>query len=218
MSETFPVTGRNRVTRMPERARYDHPTVHAILDEAFICHVAFVVAGQPYAVPMAFGRDGTQLYLHASAASRMARGAIDGIDLCVTVTHLDGLVMARSAYHHSMNYRSVMAVGRARLVKDTAERTRALRAIVNHVLAGRWQEVREPDERELKATAVLALRLDEVSAKIRTGFPVDDEADYARSVWAGVVPVRTVIGQPEDDPRLTPGIALPPHRFERPHA
>ncbi|HTM03476.1 MAG TPA: pyridoxamine 5'-phosphate oxidase family protein [Vicinamibacterales bacterium] len=206
MSERFSITPRTRVVRLPDRASYDRQTLFAILDEAFLCHVAFSVNGQPYAVPMAFGRDDQHVYLHASAASRMARGAIDGLDVGVTVTLLDGLVMARSAFHHSMNHRSVMVVGRARLVTDATERQHALRRIVEHVLAGRWDEVRPPSEKELKATAVLALPLVEVSGKIRTGPPGEEDEDYTLPVWAGVIPLRTIADQPEDDGRLVPGV------------
>lgn len=207
MGESFAVTDRTRIVRVPNRAHYDRATILAILDEAFLCHVAFTVDGQPYAVPMAFGRDDEHLYLHASAASRMARGAIDGLDVGVTVTLLDGLVMARSAFHHSMNHRSVMVIGRARLVTDPEERTRALRAITNHVLAGRWEDVRQPSPKELKATSVLALPLVEASAKIRTGGPIDDAEDYALPVWAGVIPLHTISGLPEGDGRIPPGAA-----------
>ena len=206
MGESFTVTPRTRVTRLPDRATYDRQTLLAILDEAFLCHVAFSVDGQPYAVPMAFGRDDEQLFLHASAASRMARGAIEGIDVGVTVTLLDGLVLARSAFHHSMNHRSVMVVGRARLVSDAAERQHALRRIVEHVLPGRWDEVRPPSAKELKATAVLALPLVEVSGKVRTGPPGEEDQDYTLPVWAGVIPLRNITGQPQDDGRLVPGV------------
>lgn len=206
MSERFSVTPRTRVVRLPDRASYDRQTLLAILDEAFLCHVAFSVEGQPYAVPMAFGRDDEHLYLHASAASRMARGAIDGLDVGVTVTLLDGLVMARSAFHHSMNHRSVMVIGRARLVTEPTERQHALRRIVEHVLAGRWDEVRAPSPKELKATAVLALPLVEVSGKIRVGAPGEEEEDYALPVWAGVIPLRTITDQPQDDGRLVAGV------------
>jgi nitroimidazol reductase NimA-like FMN-containing flavoprotein (pyridoxamine 5'-phosphate oxidase superfamily) len=178
----YQATERTRVRRLPERAAYDRETVHAILDEGFVCHVGFVVDGQPYAMPV-----------------------------CVTVTLLDGLVLARSAFHHSMNYRSVTVLGRTRLVGDPGEKEAALRAFVEHVVPGRSDEVRGGDRRELAATAVLAVPLEEVSAKVRTGPPKDDEEDYALPVWAGVLPLALVPGDPVPDARLDPAVPVPPH-------
>jgi nitroimidazol reductase NimA-like FMN-containing flavoprotein (pyridoxamine 5'-phosphate oxidase superfamily) len=202
MPATVRPTDRTRLRRLPQRGSYDLDVITAILDDALICHAAFSVDEQPYALPMAFGRIGTQVYLHAASVGRLVRGAAAGLSMCVTVTLVDGLVLARSAFHHSINYRSVVVLGRARLVDDPGEKEAALRAIVNHVVPDRWDEVRAPSVQELKATGVLALALEEASAKIRTGGPIDDEDDYARPVWAGVVPLRTTISTPVPDARL----------------
>jgi uncharacterized protein len=202
-------TERTRVRRLPERAAYDRATVHAILDEGFICHVGFVVDGQPFVVPTGYARFGETLYLHGSTGSRL--GLRPAMDVCVTVTLLDGLVLARSAFHHSMNYRSVMAIGRTRPVRDPEEKDAALRALVEHIVPGRSAAVRGGDRRELAATAVLAVSLDEVSAKVRTGPPIDDEPDYALPIWAGVLPLRQVADAPVPDPRLGPELDPPSH-------
>lgn len=195
----FTPTDRTQVKRLPKRGSYDRETVYSILDSAFVCHVGFSVDGQPYVIPTNFGRSNDTLYLHGSAASRMLRTLSEGVPVCVTVTHVDGLVLARSAFHHSVNYRSAVILGTARLVTDPAEKMEALRIFTEHVLKGRWDEVRWPNEQEMKATTVLALELEEVSAKIRTGGPVDDEADYALPVWAGVLPLETAAKAPEPD-------------------
>ncbi len=200
--ETFLPTERTQVKRLPKRAVYDQAQVHAILDEAFICHVGFVVDGQPYVIPTGYARSGDKLYIHGSAASRMLRALGEGAPLCVEVTLVDGLVLARSAFHHSMNYRSVVVLGQGRLVTDPTEKNDALACFTNHIVPGRWEEVRVPNEQELKATTVLAMDLNEVSAKVRTGPPIDDEEDYAIPVWAGVVPLRTEVGEPVPDARL----------------
>src|SRR6266852_4286735 len=198
---SFTPTERTQVKRLPKRGAYDHETVFKILDEAFVCHVGFVVDGQPYVIPTNFGRVGETLYLHGSAASRMLRTLSQGIPVCVTATLIDGLVLARSAFHHSVNYRSVVILGTARLVTDPAEKMEALRVFTEHVMKGRWDDVRQPTEQELKATTVLALPLEEVSAKVRTGGPIDDEEDYALAVWAGVLPLETVAQEPLPDPQ-----------------
>jgi nitroimidazol reductase NimA-like FMN-containing flavoprotein (pyridoxamine 5'-phosphate oxidase superfamily) len=205
---TFAPTARTQVKRLPQRGAYDEATVHAILDEAFLCHVGFVIDGQPYVIPTGYGRSGNQLYIHGSAASRMLRTLADGVDVCVAVTLVDGYVLAKSAFHHSFNYRSVVVLGKARLVEDPSEKMEALRCVTNHIVPNRWEEVREPNPQELKATSVLALTLSEVSAKVRNGPPVDDEEDLALPVWAGVVPLRLTAGEP-----ATPGIDL--SRFNR---
>jgi nitroimidazol reductase NimA-like FMN-containing flavoprotein (pyridoxamine 5'-phosphate oxidase superfamily) len=202
-------TERTTVRRLPERAAYDAETVHAILDEGFVCHVGFAVGGQPYVVPTGYARVGRTIYLHGSTGSRL--GLRSGMDVCVTVTLLDGLVLARSAFHHSMNYRSVMVLGRSRPVTDQREKDAALRAVVDHIVPGRSGAVRGPDRRELAATAVLAVPLDEASAKVRTGPPKDDEEDYAQPIWAGVLPLELVPGDPVPDPRLDPALPEPPH-------
>jgi len=200
---------RTTLRRLPKRGSHERAQIEAILDEAYICHVGFVLEGQPFVIPTIHARVGTTLYLHGSAASRMLRTLAQGLPVCVTVSLLDGLVLARSAFHHSMNYRSVVVLGTAREVQDQAERALALEAIVEHVLPGRWSEVRAPNERELKATSVLALPIEEASAKLRTGPPIDDEEDYALACWAGVLPLRITPGEPLADERLAAGTALP---------
>lgn len=195
----FTPTDRTRVKRLPKRGHYERETVCSILDSAFVCHVGFSVDGQPFVIPTNFGRSGDTLYLHGSAASRMLKTLSGGVPVCVTVTHVDGLVLARSAFHHSVNYRSVVILGKAQLVEDPAEKMEALRIFTEHVIKGRWSDVRIPTEQELKATIVLSLPLQEVSAKVRTGGPIDDEADYALPVWAGVLPLETVAKAPLPD-------------------
>lgn len=202
MSEKFERTERTAVKRLPQRASYEREQVYEILDAGFVCHVGFVVEGQPFVIPTAYGRDGDTLYLHGSRASRMLKALGAGTDACVEVTHVDGLVLARSAFHHSINYRSVVVFGRAEVVEGEAEKSKALRAFTEHLMRGRWDEVREPNARELAATLVLRLSLNEVSAKVRTGPPVDDEEDLTLPVWAGVLPLRVVAGEPMTDPLL----------------
>jgi nitroimidazol reductase NimA-like FMN-containing flavoprotein (pyridoxamine 5'-phosphate oxidase superfamily) len=206
---TFTPTPRTQVKRLPKRGAYDRETVYRILDEAFVCHVGFVADGQPYVIPTNFGRNGDTLYLHGSAASRMLRTLSAGVPVCVTVTLIDGLVLARSAFHHSVNYRSVVILGTARVVDDATEKMEALRLFTEHIMKGRWDEIRWPNERELKVTTVLALPLEEVSAKVRTGGPVDDEEDYALPVWAGVLPLPVSAGAPIPDLRLNTGTEIP---------
>lgn len=202
-------TTRTRVLRLPEHGAYDRETIYSILDEGFICHIGFVAEGGPVVIPTGYGRIGDTLYIHGSAASRMLRSLKDGIEMCVTVTLVDGLVLARSAFHHSMNYRSVVAFGRATAVEDPAEKLRALTAISDHIVRGRWEDVRKPTEQELKATLVLALPLSEASAKIRTGPPTDDEQDYDLPVWAGVVPIKLEYKEPVPDPKLKGAPVVP---------
>jgi nitroimidazol reductase NimA-like FMN-containing flavoprotein (pyridoxamine 5'-phosphate oxidase superfamily) len=215
--DNFAPTRRTTLKRLPLRGSYDREVVHRILDEGFICHVGFAVDGQPFVIPTGYARDGDTLYLHGSAASRMLRSLAGGIPVCVTVTLIDGLALARSAFHHSINYRSVVILGVAELVEDEQEKMAALKAFTEHVIPGRWDAVREPNEQELKGTSVLRLPLVEVSAKIRTGPPKDDEEDYAIPVWAGELPLRIVTGTPVPDPQLAVGIALPDHvaRYSR---
>ena len=195
----FTPSDRTQVKRLPKRANYDRETVYRILDTAFVCHAGFSVDGQPYVIPTNYGRSGDTLYLHGSAASRMLKTLSAGVPVCVTVTHVDGLVLARSAFHHSVNYRSVVILGRAQLVEDPAEKMEALRLFTEHVIKGRWDDVRTPTEQELRATTVLSLPLEEVSAKVRTGGPLDDEADYSLPVWAGVLPLGIVAKPPVPD-------------------
>jgi hypothetical protein len=205
------LTKRTKLGRLPNRGSHEPETVHAILDAAFLAHVGFQMEGQPFVIPTLYGREADTLYLHGSAASRMLRGLDTGIPACVCVTIVDGLVLARSAFHHSMNYRSVVAFGTARQIEGAEEKTRALRIISEHVIAGRWSDVRGPSDKELKATAVLEFSIEEASAKIRTGPPVDDEEDYSLPVWAGVLPLRMEAKTPVPDPRLAASIKLPPY-------
>src|SRR6202451_1984879 len=209
MSDAYTPTSRTRVVREPQRGVYDRDAAYAILDEAFICHVGFTLDGQPYVIPTSFGRNGDQLYIHGSAASRMLRNLDKGIPLCVTVTLTDGLVMARSIFNHSMNYRSVVILGTARAVNDPTEKLEALRLLSEHILPGRWAESRQPNEKELKATLVMRLPIEEFSAKVRQGPVVDDEEEYAFPTWAGVIPLTLVAGEPIDDARLMPGVKVP---------
>ncbi|HVN17441.1 MAG TPA: pyridoxamine 5'-phosphate oxidase family protein [Dongiaceae bacterium] len=202
MSETAMPTTRTRVVREPERGVYDRETVYRILDEGFICHVGFAMDGQPFVIPTAYGRKGSSLYIHGSAASRMLRQMKEGVPVCVTVTLLDGLVLARSVFNHSMNYRSVVILGKATLVDDPAEKLEALRILSEHILPGRWKDARQPNERELKATSVLRVPIEEFSAKVRTGPPVDDAEDYSFPTWAGVLPLEVKAGTSIRDPKL----------------
>lgn len=196
------LTDRTKLRRLPDRGSHETEAVNQILDAGFLAHVGFSVEGQPFVIPTLYGRDGDKLYLHGSAASRMVRELEKGVAACVTVTLVDGLVLARSAFHHSMNYRSVVAFGTARKIEDAAAKANGLRVISEHLIAGRWRDVREPSEKELKATAVLEFAIEEASAKVRTGPPKDDEADYALPVWAGVLPLELAAGIPVPDSRL----------------
>lgn len=209
MSDAYTPTSRTRVIREPQRAVYDRATAYAILDEAFVCHVGFMLDGQPYVIPTSFGRNGDQLYVHGSAASRMLRNLDKGVPLCVTVTLLDGLVMARSIFNHSMNYRSIVVLGTAALVSDPAEKLEALRLLSEHIIRGRWDDIRQPNEKELKATSILRLPITEFSAKVREGDVIDDEEDYSFPTWAGVVPLKLQWGPPISDARLLPGQEVP---------
>jgi len=203
------VTERARVRRIPKRGAYDSETIYAILDAGFLAHVGFCLDGQPFVIPTLYGRSEEKLYLHGSAASRMLRQLETGVPACVSVTLVDGLVLARSAFHHSMNYRSVVAFGTARKIAEPEMKKEALRVISEHVIAGRWNEVRGPYEKELKATSVLEFAIEEASAKIRTGPPVDEEEDYALGVWAGVLPVELEAKSPVPDSRIVDGLEVP---------
>lgn len=210
----FPQTPRTTLKRLPKRGVYDRQLVYEILDEGFICHVGFAVQGQQFVIPTGYARVDDQLYIHGSQVSRMLRTLAQGIDVCVAVTLVDGLVLARSAFHHSVNYRSVVIFGHATMVEDRAAKLAALLAFSEHVIPGRWNDVREPTDQELKATTVLALPLEEVSAKVRTGPPIDDEEDYSMNVWAGVLPLKVVAGAPENDPRLPEDIQPPSYALQ----
>jgi len=205
----IPQTGRTKLRRLPDRALYDRQAIYDILDEALVCHVGFVDQGHPYVIPTIHARIDDRLCLHGSRASRMLRCLSQGGPACITVTLLDGLVLARSAFHHSMNYRSVVVLGKGREIVDPPEKTAALHRLTEHVVAGRWADVRPPSENELAATTVVSFPLDEASAKVRTGPPKDDEPDYAAPVWAGVIPLTLTAGPPEPDSRLAPGTGPP---------
>jgi nitroimidazol reductase NimA-like FMN-containing flavoprotein (pyridoxamine 5'-phosphate oxidase superfamily) len=205
MTESAP-SKRTQVGRLPQRGDYSRATIHSILDAAFLCHVGFVVDGQPFVIPTGYGRDGDTLYIHGSAASRMLRNLDKGIAACVTVTLIDGIVLARAAFHHSMNYRSVVVLGTATLVEEEEAKMEALRIISEQIVPGRWKDARPPTAQELKATTVLSLPIDEASAKVRTGPPKDDEEDYALDIWAGVLPLSLQAGTPIPDPQLKAGV------------
>lgn len=209
MSEKISVTEKNKIKRIPKRGVYERDTINKILDEAFICHVGFAVENQPFVIPTSFARIDDNLVIHGSAASRMMRSLSKEIDVCVTVTLIDGLVLARSAFHHSMNYRSVVVFGKAKIIEDEKEKYDALKAFTEHTVPNRWSEIRPPTKNELKGTTVLLLPINEASAKIRTGNPVDDEEDYDLDVWAGVIPLNLTTAAPIDDDRLKSGIAVP---------
>lgn len=209
MSEPYTPTARTRVTREPHRGIYDRAIAYQILDEGFICHVGFVIDNQPFVIPTGYGRAGDNLYIHGSAASRMLRNLDQGVPVCVTVTLLDGLVLARSIFNQSMNYRSVVVLGTAVAVEDPKEKLEALRALSDHILPGRWADVRQPNDKELKATLVMRLPITEFSAKVRQGPPIDDEEDYSFPTWAGVVPLKMQTGAPINDPRLDPACEVP---------
>jgi nitroimidazol reductase NimA-like FMN-containing flavoprotein (pyridoxamine 5'-phosphate oxidase superfamily) len=209
MSESYSPTPRTRVVREPERAVYDRAAAYEILDEGFLCHVGFVADGQPFVIPTSYGRKNDNLYIHGSAASRMLRTLDQGVPVCVTVMLLDGLVLARSIFNHSMNYRSAVVLGTAVAVTDPQEKLEALRALSEHILPGRWDEVRPPNERELKATLVMRLPIEEFSAKVRQGPPVDDAEDYSFPAWAGVIPLEMATGEPISDAKLDPGRETP---------
>ena len=209
MAESPLPTARTRVTREPQRAIYERETAYKILDEGFICHVGFVMDGQPYVIPTSYARRGDVLLIHGSAASRMLRQAGGGLPICATVTLLDGLVLARSIFNHSMNYRSVVLLGKAVAIEDRAEKLQALFDLSEHILPGRWADSRQPNEKELKATTVIRLPIEEFSAKVRQGPPEDDADDYGFPTWAGVIPLEMVAGRPKDDTRLIAGVSVP---------
>lgn len=209
MSETQMPSARTRVVREAFRGIYDREAVYQILDEGFLCHVGFAVDGQPFVIPTSYGRKDASLYIHGSAASRMLKQMKEGVNVCITVTLLDGLVLARSIFNHSMNYRSVVVLGKATLVDDPEEKIGALRLLSEHIIPGRWADSRQPNERELKATSVLRVPIEEFSAKVRKGPAVDDEEDYSFPTWAGVVPLEMKTGEPIDDARLQRGQTVP---------
>jgi len=200
---------RTRITREPQLAVYDRDAAYRILDEGFVCHVGFTLDNQPYVIPTSYGRRDDNLYVHGSAASRMLRNMKQGIPVCITVTLIDGLVLARSIFNHSMNYRSVVILGTAEVVEQQDEKIAALKIISEHVIPGRWEDARQPNERELKATLVMRVSIEEFSAKVRTGPPIDDEVDYSYPTWAGLIPMETIARSPIPDPRLDPARRVP---------
>ena len=209
MSQQIKVTEKTKVRRLPKRGSYDKETIYKILDEGFVAHIGFTANGQTFVIPTGYARSGDELLIHGSAASRMMRTMAGEIEVCVTVTLIDGLVLARSGFHHSMNYRSVVAFGAAKIIADENEKTEALRLFTEHIVPGRWREVRPPTANELKGTTVLSLPLTEASAKIRAGNPVDDEEDYSMNVWAGVIPAAMHFGAPIPDALLSRKIEPP---------
>jgi nitroimidazol reductase NimA-like FMN-containing flavoprotein (pyridoxamine 5'-phosphate oxidase superfamily) len=210
MSELLQVTERTTLKRAPRRGSFDRETIYRILDEAFVCHVGFTIDRRPVVIPTAYARVGDDLLIHGSTVSRMLITLAMEVDVCVTVTLIDGLVLARSAFDHSLNYRSVMIFGKAKVLIDRQEKLAALRAFTEQIIPRRWDEVRPPNVQELKATTVLVLPLQEVSAKIRTGAPIDNEQDYELDIWAGVIPLKLSVGEPIADERLKEGISIPP--------
>ncbi len=214
----FPVTPRNRVRRLPGRGRYDRTSVYAIIDEALVCHVGIVADGHPIVIPTLHARMDDVLLLHGARTSRLLRHVADGNPVSVAITLLDGIVLARSIFHHSMNYRSVVLFGTGRLVESNEEKLAALEAFADHIARGRWRDVRPPSRQELNATSVVAVPISSASAKVRTGPPLDEEEDYALATWAGVLPLSLQPGKPIGDPRVKPGIATPTYvrRYRRP--
>ena len=210
--EHFPPSDRTTVKRLPKRAAYDQATIHAILDEGLVCHVSFTINGQPNVVPTIYVRIGESIYLHGSPASRMLQVLQRGEEVCVAVTIVDGLVLARSAFHHSINYRSVVLFGTGAEVREPDRKAEVLRALSDHLIPGRWDDVRQPSADELRKTLVVSVPIQEASAKVRTGPPLDDEPDYELPIWAGVLPLRLAAGSPIDDPRVKPGIETAPAR------
>ena len=210
MPDSFPVSDRTRLVREANRAVYDRHAIYKILDEAFVCHVGFADStGQPFVIPTMFARVNDFLYFHGSAAGRMLRGFVSGLPVCITVSLTDGLVLARSVFNHSMNYRSVVALGHAALIDEPTEKLLALQAFTEKLIPGRWNDARQPNEKELKATSILKLALTEVSAKVRTGDVEDDADDYALPVWAGVIPLRLIADPPIRDSRCDITIPTP---------
>ena len=216
-ADSYPATEHSRVRRVPKNAAYEKEVVAAILDEGLVAHVGIEVAGRPFVLPMVYARDGDRLLLHGSTRSRLLRALADGARACITVTLLDGLVIARSLFHHSMNYRSVCVQGRGCEVTGEEERLRCLRRLTDHTVPGRWDDARSPSDRELSVTTVVAVPIDEASAKVRTGPPNDEDEDHVLPHWAGVLPFSRVAGKPEPDPRLVEGIEAPPYlrRYRR---
>ena len=200
---------RSKVNRLPARGFYDKKTIYQIIDEALYCHVAFVQSNQPYIIPVIHARMGKRIVIHGAKGSRLLKHLAEGNEACIAFTLMDGLVLARSVFHHSMNYRSVILFGKGKLLENKVKKLEALKAITDHLIPGRWGEARDPNEKELSATSVVSIDIDEGSAKIRTGPPIDDEEDYGLQVWAGVIPISLKFESPENDPQLNDEIVLP---------
>ena len=213
MNKEIIQTEKTKLKRVKERGSFDREIVNSILDEGFICHVGFTVDEQTFVIPTSYGRIDNELFIHGASVSRMMKNLAEGIDICVTVTLVDGLVLARSVFHHSMNYRSVVVFGKAKLVESDEAKMNALEAFTEHVILGRWDDARIPNEKELNITTVLSLKIDEASAKIRTGDPIDDDKDYDLDYWAGVIPTKLTAGKPIDDEKLADGITQPDYLF-----
>ncbi|MEQ8927355.1 MAG: pyridoxamine 5'-phosphate oxidase family protein [Fulvivirga sp.] len=207
-TDSYRVDARNKVKRVPKRGFYDKNTVYSVLDDGSVCHLSFIANNQPFVIPTLYGRAGDKLYFHGAASSRLIKNLEEGVQVCLAVTHIDGLVLARSAFHHSMNYRSVVVFGKAKIVSE-ADKNNALKVISDHIIPGRWEEVRLPTGKELKATTLLELKIEQASAKIREGGPVDDEPDYMLDIWAGVVPIKQVLQPPVVDEKLTKEMTIP---------
>jgi uncharacterized protein len=208
-------TARSKVRRLPQRSSYERNLIYKILDEGLVCHVGFAVEGQPFVIPTAYGRVADRLYIHGSPMSRMVKALSTGIEICVTVTLLDGLVLARSAFHHSMNYRSIVVFGEATVVDELEQKMAALQAFTEQIVPGRWADIRQPNREELEATVVLSLPLEEASAKIRVGHPIDDPEDYNLPVWAGEIPLKLKADLPVNDPSLPTEIKPPQYIFNQ---
>lgn len=206
----YEINDRNKVKRAPSRGNYDKEKVHAFLDAHFLCHIGFSVEGQPYVIPTAYGREGETIYIHGATKSRLIMALKEGIPCCLTVTHIDGLVMARSIFHHSMNYRSVVVFGKGRELTDEEERMHALKVVSEQICPGRWEEVREPNAKEMKATSVVAIDIEQASAKQRQGPPGDDAEDYDLPIWAGVIPMHLATTSPETDPAMKMELPVSP--------
>ena len=205
----FPKTERNQVRRIAKRGKYDRKTIYKILDEGFVCHAGFVVEGQPFIIPTLYARSGDSIFIHGSAVSRMLKNLSEGVKVCVSVTLVDGLVLARSAFHHSINYRSVVVFGTGRLIESDEEKLSALKTISENALPGRFEDSRPPTQKELNVTSVIKIEIEEASAKIREGYPIDDDKDYDLDFWAGVLPIETRFGEPIADAKLYEEIELP---------
>ena len=209
MTDAFPKTARNKVKRMPERGHYDAATIYPIVDAALICHVGFVLEDQPFVIPTLHARQDDTILLHGAKGSRLLRHIQSGGTVCITITHVDGIVLARSVFHHSINYRSAVLFGKGSVIEDEQAKLQALEAFTERLIPGRWQDARTPNAVEVKQTTVIAVQIESASAKLRTGPPGDEAEDYDLPVWAGVLPLRQIAGAPLADPQLRPGVELP---------